>query len=339
MAVTMTMPLFQFFDDNGVPLAGGKIYAYESGTTTPKDTYTDSTEATPNSNPIVLDSAGRCPLPWINGSYKFIITDSNDVQIGNILDGVTSFSTLSSSGTSSAVPIGSRLCPVTNLVGYRASASTYSLSADKVVLRNVSGTAAEFSSLSVLLDITSTGAGKLDTGTEAISTWYHIWGIGKTDGTVSAVFSTSSSAPTLPSGYTYYGYLGAIYNSSSGDFRVQRQTGDLVDLANVTALSVGTATSYTAVDLSTYVPPTAKAARLSYGIAASSGTATVSITIASYGSGTTATYGFNTMSQITGATSAQYNDIVMPFNTAKEVYYFVSGANANGYIKVTGWVF
>jgi hypothetical protein len=31
----------RFFDSNGNPLAGGKLYSYAAGTTTPQSTYTD----------------------------------------------------------------------------------------------------------------------------------------------------------------------------------------------------------------------------------------------------------------------------------------------------------
>lgn len=76
-------PLFfpQFFDDNGAPLAGGKLYTYLAGTSTPAETYTDEA-ATPNTNPIILDGAGRCRL-WLSNStsYKFILKDTNDVTI------------------------------------------------------------------------------------------------------------------------------------------------------------------------------------------------------------------------------------------------------------------
>ena len=44
----------QFFDNNGVPLAGGLIYVYDAGTTTPAATYTSSAASTNNTNPIVL---------------------------------------------------------------------------------------------------------------------------------------------------------------------------------------------------------------------------------------------------------------------------------------------
>ena len=76
----------QFFSDSGVPLAGGLVYTYAAGTTTPQAAYTSSTGVTPHTNPIVLDSAGRVPSEiWLtdNVSYKFILEDSTNVQIGS----------------------------------------------------------------------------------------------------------------------------------------------------------------------------------------------------------------------------------------------------------------
>ena len=70
----------QFFDNNGVPLAGGLIYTYQAGSSTPLVTYTDNGGTTANANPIVLDSAGRVPNEiWLlNGySYKFIIQSAS----------------------------------------------------------------------------------------------------------------------------------------------------------------------------------------------------------------------------------------------------------------------
>jgi len=61
-------PKLQFFANNGVPLAGGYLYTSAAGApSTPKTTYSDAT-GTPNTNPVVLDSAGRCSL-WLDGYY------------------------------------------------------------------------------------------------------------------------------------------------------------------------------------------------------------------------------------------------------------------------------
>lgn len=76
----------QFFNNVGVPLAGGLIYTYLAGTNTPEATYTTSAGTIAHSNPIVLDSAGRVPGGeiWLtNGlSYKFILRDSAGTLLG-----------------------------------------------------------------------------------------------------------------------------------------------------------------------------------------------------------------------------------------------------------------
>lgn len=74
----------QFFDNNGVPLAGGLIYTYAAGTTTPQATFTTSAGSISHTNPIVLDSAGRVNEIWLTSgvTYKFVIRDSAGVLIG-----------------------------------------------------------------------------------------------------------------------------------------------------------------------------------------------------------------------------------------------------------------
>lgn len=91
MAVLLTLPYSQFFDDNGDPLAGGKVYTYTAGTTTPKATYTDYSEVTPAANPIVLDSAGRSAI-WIVGSYRIDVKTSADVLVRSV-DNITAYTT------------------------------------------------------------------------------------------------------------------------------------------------------------------------------------------------------------------------------------------------------
>ena len=69
----------KFFDNTGKPLAGGKLYSYAAGTTTPKATYSDQAGVTPNANPVILDSNGEAAI-YINPEYyKFVLQDSNSV--------------------------------------------------------------------------------------------------------------------------------------------------------------------------------------------------------------------------------------------------------------------
>lgn len=76
---------WQFFTDNGTPLAGGLLYTYLAGTSTAATTYTTSAGNVPNSNPIVLNSAGRVQTEiWLTQgvSYKFVLKTSAFITIG-----------------------------------------------------------------------------------------------------------------------------------------------------------------------------------------------------------------------------------------------------------------
>jgi hypothetical protein len=94
---------WQFFDNSGVILSGGLLYTYAAGTTTPQTTYTSSSGATPNANPIVLNSAGRIATDvWLTTgqSYKFVLKTSTGTTIGTydnvsgINDGTSIYATV-----------------------------------------------------------------------------------------------------------------------------------------------------------------------------------------------------------------------------------------------------
>lgn len=71
----------QYSDDAGDPLIGGKLYFYESGTTTLKQTYSDVNLSIENSNPVILSAAGRQPNIFFNGSARVTLTTSLGQQI------------------------------------------------------------------------------------------------------------------------------------------------------------------------------------------------------------------------------------------------------------------
>lgn len=71
----------QYFDASGDPLVSGKIYFYESGTTTAKTTYADINNTIPNTNPVLLDASGRQPNIFFEGVAKATLTNSGDTQI------------------------------------------------------------------------------------------------------------------------------------------------------------------------------------------------------------------------------------------------------------------
>ena len=145
----------QFFDDNGVPLSGGKLYTYAAGTTTPKAAYTDYTGATPHTNPIILDAAGRPPSEvWLTfgDAYKFILKDSNDTLVGTFdnIEGIPPFYTARASvvfnGSTAAI---SSSLNVNSVV--RNAAGNYTITFTSGILSNanyaVSGSALGTTSL------------------------------------------------------------------------------------------------------------------------------------------------------------------------------------------------
>lgn len=99
-------------------------------------------------------------------------------------------------------------------------ASQVAVTADRVTVRNAGGTLfGVIEALSATADLTTSGAGGLDTGSEASSTWYYLFAISDTSGTNpdAVLLSTSATSPTLPAGYDVFARLGAAYNDGGSD--------------------------------------------------------------------------------------------------------------------------
>jgi hypothetical protein len=135
---------WQFFNNDGTVLSGGKLYTYTAGTSTPAATYTTYTGNIAHSNPIILDSAGRVPggQIWLffGVSYKFVINDSTGSLIGtydNISGSGTGANVQNYTGTGSqvsfALPIG--ISTVYNIFinGVYQNKNTYSISAGNII--------------------------------------------------------------------------------------------------------------------------------------------------------------------------------------------------------------
>jgi hypothetical protein len=120
----------QFFDNNGIPNAGGLIYTYQAGSSTLLTTYTTVNGNIANTNPIVLDAYGRTPSEiWMQTgySYKFIIQTSTAVTLqtlDNLYPILQSAPAVSAtftagmiliwSGSIGSIPVGWVLCDGTN---------------------------------------------------------------------------------------------------------------------------------------------------------------------------------------------------------------------------------
>ena len=86
--ILLPSPELQFADANGRPYAAGTLETYVPGGSTPKATWNDPAGGGGhlNTNPLILDSAGRCTL-YGDGAYRLVLRDA----LGNLVwDAVTS---------------------------------------------------------------------------------------------------------------------------------------------------------------------------------------------------------------------------------------------------------
>lgn len=127
--------------------------------------------------------------------------------------------------------------------------------ADEIVLQDNSGVPYRATAVNLSFSIIASGAGGLDTGTEAASTWYYIWVI-YNGTTVTGLLSISSTSPTMPTGYTYKALVGAIYNNASSNFLTTYQQGNKTRCpsGSFTIVELGS----TSKSLISLVPVTAK---------------------------------------------------------------------------------
>ena len=143
------------------------------------------------------------------------------------------------------------------------SAAQARVKADALIATGANGGQVKLTNVNKTANITNSGAGGLDTGSEASSTWYYVWAIW--DGTnTAALLSTASTFAglTLPSGYTHAALCGAVYNNGSGDFLVTGQINNHFRTEPVKVLNdVNGTTSYTSQSLANAVPPIATVAR------------------------------------------------------------------------------
>lgn len=113
------------------------------------------------------------------------------------------------------------------------------------------------STMTKRLDATWTAGeagGLLDTGTRAVSTWYYLFAIYNPTTRVSDFLaSTSSSSPTLPSGFSRFRRIGAVYSDASNVNKPWKQFGRV--MLWVTPVLTGTSDTLSgATDFPVLVP-------------------------------------------------------------------------------------
>jgi microcystin-dependent protein len=77
----LASPRMRFFDANGLPLAGGHVWFYIAGSSTPQNTYSDSALSSANTNPVILSASGEATV-FVPAAtlYKVNLLDAANVQ-------------------------------------------------------------------------------------------------------------------------------------------------------------------------------------------------------------------------------------------------------------------
>jgi hypothetical protein len=70
----------RYYNNDGTPCAGGKLWTYAAGTSTPKTTWADEAGGVANPNPITLDAKGEAVIYW-NGAYKVDLKQADGTQV------------------------------------------------------------------------------------------------------------------------------------------------------------------------------------------------------------------------------------------------------------------
>lgn len=215
-----------------------------------------------------------------------------------------------------------------------------SIAAGEVLLRSADGTPKLASAVSLTVDTSTVGANGLDTGTLAASTWYAVWVI--SNGTTTAgLVSLSSTAPTMPSGYTFKARVGWIRTDGTASkfplaFKqhgcgVEYEPSSGANLPTYPLIaSTNTSIGVTSVSMSNAVPSTAGNVHLRIRQDSVANTANgANVYTTASGESQAAAIGVNGSQGLARAT-------VKP-QTAGTVYWAVSTSTGSATLAVIGW--
>ena len=211
----------------------------------------------------------------------------------------------------------------------------------EVVMENASNSSVKVALTTLTMDAGTTGVNGLDTGSLAANTWYYLFIIFDRANGMSASFASTSTAPTLPSGYTYSALIGAVYTNASAHFQAFTQLGKRVWIVAQAALTNTAPTgnnTYQALSLASIVPPSAATVSGLFG-AGTSGTGNFfavaadangtgeQISLIEYG-GTTAFDGFYA--------AGNFHDVPL---TSQDIYWKAVNTAQKATISVTSWTY
>lgn len=226
-----------------------------------------------------------------------------------------------------------------DLRGIYKTVATQEYTADLAVLHDVNGNTVTLASLDETNNIGVFGVGGRDQSAAFSGpVWLYFYFIyNPVTGDVSSRSSLSPTAPTLPTGYTFFVRCGSVFLPGSGNLVESYQMGDKVTF-NYDLLKWDThATGVESIDISGYVPVTAKLVHGAMGLSA--GTAAKKMYVAA-NSGATIRVGALCDAQGTGDINygaSGSKDFTLPLLTAQTIWWATESTADIFAIGITGY--
>src|SRR3972149_3216740 len=310
----------------GTPISGATISVTLAGTTTATNIFTDAALSVAAANPLTVNA---------DGTWEVFIAGGQTIRVRELAAGATT-----RDGDNLAGPGGLGVPGVTNLSAV-ASTTTVRLTADAAALRDAHQNTvvrAGFGTLTNVINDNQTGseAGKRDTaGATAAAAgfnnaWLHVYLIWNNSSlnTVSSLVAPLTG-PTLPAGYTHWAYAGAWRAGAPNFVRAFQRGRWIAYEVMVAVLTTGQATTETAIDLSTAIPPNALRYSTRCQFAVSTGAAATGFAGFSLNLTSGVTSNVQAQAWKNAATDEVQNDVypTLP-NLGQTVYYNITDVNA-----------
>lgn len=231
-----------------------------------------------------------------------------------------------------------------------AAGTSATFAATEVVVKvSLGGAGQTLENYSQAVNLATTGAGGMDTGTAPVSGYVSIYAIAKPDGTKSILACNASTSSTpiysganMPATYTYSALISIWPTNGSSQFIVAVQAGRKVWFPMTQALlqNGSTATSYTSFSLAGVVPPTAKTVSGNAGASTSSTSGNLAIAADTSGTGEKI---FVNVAALTGAAfdgftaASPFED--MPIITSQSAFYKAYTGSESIRVNVNAYTF
>lgn len=182
-----------------------------------------------------------------------------------------------------------------------------------------------------------TNQGGLDTGAKANSTWYHLHLIQRSDtGVVDVLFSTSATAPTMPTSYDRRRRVGSVLTSGAGAILAFRQNGNLVNWATPVE-NLNTASPATSSTLLTVTSPPAVRCEVRLWTQVAAGAAATKTVRVGPGDGTAADANIEAITAPTSGAIAAAAGRTLTDASSRVTYSAASAASVTVLVYTTGY--